>query len=121
MIKKTINEKIKKDLGLLKKVWKQERLRGDFWFWKLFWESWELFSARHEHSISVPDSTSLNHSLQTSDIGTTLQPLRYVPPRCRHLPQTGNLQKTFLLIKCLELGVVMGMSMAFCSVTNISH
>ena len=27
-----------KDLGLLKKVWKQERLRGDFRFWKLFWE-----------------------------------------------------------------------------------
>ena len=22
---------------------------------------WELFSARHEHFISVPDSTSLNH------------------------------------------------------------
>ena len=62
MIKKTftINEK-NKDLGLLKKVWKQEKLRGDFWFWKLFWESWELFSARQEHSISVPDSTSLNH------------------------------------------------------------
>ena len=53
--------KKKKDLGLLKKVRKQEKLRGDFWFWKLFWESWELFSARHEHSISVPDSTSLNH------------------------------------------------------------
>ena len=61
----TINEK-SKDLGLLKKVRKQERLRDDFWFWKLFWESWELFSARHEHSISVPDSTSLNHCLQTS-------------------------------------------------------
>ena len=73
----TINE----DLGLLKKVRKQERLRGDFWFWKLFWESWELFSARHEHSISVPDSTSLNHCLQTSYIGTTLQPLGYGPPR----------------------------------------
>ena len=29
----TINEK-NKDLGLLKKVRKQERLRGDFWFWK---------------------------------------------------------------------------------------
>ena len=42
----TISEK-NKDLGLLK----QERLRGDFWFWKLFWESWELFSARHEHSM----------------------------------------------------------------------
>ena len=51
-----------KDLGLLKKVQKQERLRGDFRFWKLFWESWELFS-RHEHSISVPDSTSLNHCI----------------------------------------------------------
>ena len=64
MIKKTftINEK-NKDLGLLKKVRKQEKLRGDFWFWKLFWESWELFSARHEHSISVPDSTSLNHCI----------------------------------------------------------
>ena len=62
MIKKTftINEK-SKDLGLLKKVRKQERLRGDFRLWKLFWESWELFSVRHEHSISVPDSTSLNH------------------------------------------------------------
>ena len=58
----TINEK-NKDLGLLKKVRKQERLRGDFWFWKLFWESWELFSARYEHSISVPDSTSLNHCI----------------------------------------------------------
>ena len=60
MIKKsfTINEK-SKDLGLLKKVRKRERLRGDFRFWKLFWESCELFSARHEHSISVPDSTSL--------------------------------------------------------------
>ena len=46
----TINEK-SKDLGLLKKVRKQERLRGDFRFWKLFWESWELFSARHEHWI----------------------------------------------------------------------
>ena len=47
MIKKTftINEK-NKDLGLLKKVQKQERLRGDFWFWKLFWESWELYSAQ---------------------------------------------------------------------------
>ena len=55
--------KKKKDLGLLKKVRKQERLRSDFWFWKLFWESWELFSARHEHSISVPDSTSLNHCI----------------------------------------------------------
>ena len=53
-----------KDLGLLKKVRKQERLRGDFRFWKLFWESSELFSARHEHSISVPDSTSLNHCPQ---------------------------------------------------------
>ena len=64
MIKKTftINEK-NKDLGLLKKVRKQERLRGDFWFWKLFWESWELLGARHEHSISVPDSTSLNHCI----------------------------------------------------------
>ena len=33
MIKKTfnINEK-NKDLGLLKKVQKQERLRGDFWY-----------------------------------------------------------------------------------------
>ena len=64
MIKKTftINEK-NEDLGLLKKVRKQEKLRGDFWFWKLFWESWELFSARHEHSISVPDSTSLNHCI----------------------------------------------------------
>ena len=64
MIKKTfiINEK-SKDLGLLKKVRKQEMLRGDFRFWKLFWESWELFSARHEHSISVPDSTSLNHCI----------------------------------------------------------
>ena len=64
MIKKTftINEK-NKDLGLLKKVWKQEKLRGDFWFWKLFWESWELFSARQEHLISVPDSTSLNHCI----------------------------------------------------------
>ena len=28
------------DLGLLKKVRKQER--GDFWFLKLFWEGWEL-------------------------------------------------------------------------------
>ena len=92
VIKKTftINEK-NKDLGLLKKVWKQEKLRGDFWFWKLFWKSWELFSARQEHSISVPDSTSLNHCLQTSYIGTTLQPLGYGPPRCRHLPQPGNL------------------------------
>ena len=64
MIKKTftINEK-NKDLGLLKKVRKQERLRDDFWFCKLFWKSWELFSARHEHSISVPDSTSLNHCI----------------------------------------------------------
>ena len=26
-----------------------------------FGEGWELFSARHAHSISVPDSTSLNH------------------------------------------------------------
>ena len=81
----TINEK-SKDLGLLKKLRKQERLRGDLWFWKLFWESWELFGARHEHSISVPDSTSLNHYLQTSYIGTTLQPLRYGPRRSRHLP-----------------------------------
>ena len=66
MIKKTftINEK-SKDLGLLKKVRKQERLRGDFRLRKLFWESWELFSVRHEHSISVPDSTSLNHCPQT--------------------------------------------------------
>ena len=81
----TINEK-SKDLGLLKKLRKQERLRGDLLFWKLFWESWELFGARHEHSISVPDSTSLNHCLQTSYIGTTLQPLRYGPRRSRHLP-----------------------------------
>ena len=66
----TINKK-SKDLGLLKKVRKQERLRGDFYFWKLFWESWELFSARHEHSISVPDSTSLNHCIT----GETLQHL----------------------------------------------
>ena len=35
-----------KDLGLLKQVWKQERLS---------------LETRHEHSISVPDSTSLNH------------------------------------------------------------
>ena len=61
---KTINGK-SKDLGLLKKVRKQEMLRFNFWYWKLFWESLELFSARHEHSISVPDSTSLNHCLQT--------------------------------------------------------
>ena len=59
-----------KDLGLLKKVWKQEKLRGDFWFWKLFWESWELFSARQEHSISVPDSTSLNHCITDKDVTT---------------------------------------------------
>ena len=52
-----------KDLGLLKKERKQERLMGDFRFWKLFLESWEVFSARHEHSISVPDSTSLNHCI----------------------------------------------------------
>ena len=31
--------------------------------------SWELFSARHEHSISVPDSTSLNHC-STDDVTT---------------------------------------------------
>ena len=31
---------IKEDFGLLTKVQKQER--GDFRFWKLFWESWEL-------------------------------------------------------------------------------
>ena len=30
---------INEDLGS-QKVQKQER--GDFWFWKLFWESWEL-------------------------------------------------------------------------------
>ena len=62
MIKKTftINEK-NKDLGLLKKVRKQEKLRGDSG--SEFWESWELFSARHELSISVPDSTSLNHCI----------------------------------------------------------
>ena len=81
MIKKTftINEK-NKDLGLLKKVRKQEKLRGDFWFWKLFWESWELFSTRHEHSISVPDSTSLNHcitdkTLQCLDQGSCFHTL----------------------------------------------
>ena len=45
----TINEK-KKNLGLLKKVRKQERLS---------------LETRHEHSISVPDSTSLSHCLQT--------------------------------------------------------
>ena len=31
----TINE-----FRVAQKVQKQERLRGDFWFWKLFWESW---------------------------------------------------------------------------------
>ena len=100
---------------MLKKVRKQEKLRGDFWFWKLFWESWELFSAKHEYSISVPDSTSLNHCLQTRYIGTTLQPLGYGPPRCRHLPQPGNLLKHVLLIECLELGMVIGVAMACCS------
>ena len=42
MIKKNVLaiHKKSKDLGLLKKVRKQER--GDFWFLKLFWESWEL-------------------------------------------------------------------------------
>ena len=49
-----------KDLGLLKKSTETRKVKG--WLLvKLFWESWELFSARHEHSISVPDSTSLNH------------------------------------------------------------
>ena len=77
------------------------------------------FSARHEHLISVSDSTSLNHCLQTSYIGNTLQPLRYGPPSYRHL--TGQPSKDILLIKCLELGVVIGVAMACCSVTNISH
>ena len=43
----TINEK-KKDLGLLKKVQKLER---------------SSLETRHEHSISVPHSTSLNHCI----------------------------------------------------------
>ena len=73
----TVNEK-NKDLGLLKNVRKQ---------WK---------DVRHEHSISVPDSTSLNHCLQTSYIGPTLQPLRYGPPICRNLPQPGNLKRHFV-------------------------
>ena len=97
MIKKTftINEK-NKDLGFLKKVRKQEKLRGDFWFWKLFWESWELFSARHEHSISVPDSTSLNHCItdktlqrlfiHVSSLIKALVSILLVPKgRCLHL------------------------------------
>ena len=44
MIKKKFTSyklKKSKDLGLLKKVRKQER--GDFWFLKLFWEGWELW------------------------------------------------------------------------------
>ena len=45
-----IRNKIGKDLGLLKKVRKQERLS---------------LETRHEHSISVPNSTSLNQCLQT--------------------------------------------------------
>ena len=51
MIKKDLLEMKNKDLGLLKKVRKQERLS---------------LETRHEPSISVPDSTSLNqrgHSL----------------------------------------------------------
>ena len=75
--------------------------------------------ARHEHSISVPDSTSLNHCLQTSHIETTLQPLGYGPPKIQASPSTGQPSKDVLLIKCLELGVVIGVAMACCSVTNI--
>ena len=33
-------------------------------------------------------------------------------------PSTGQPSKDVLLIKCLELGVVIGMAMACCSVTN---
>ena len=122
MIKKktfTINLK-KKDLELLKKVRKQEWLRGDFWFWKLFWESWELFSAKHEHSISVPDSTSLNHCLQTNYIGTTLQLLGYGPQDAGISLNRATFKRHFVN-KCLELGVVIGMAMACCSVMNYSH
>ena len=36
-------------------------------------------------------------------------------------PSTGEPSKDGLLIKCLELGVVIGMAMACCSVTIISH
>ena len=34
-------------------------------------------------------------------------------------PSTGQPSKEVLLIKCLELGVVIGVAMACCSVTNI--
>ena len=90
-------------------------------FWKLFWESWELFSARHEHSISVPDSMYIPKSLPPSSyIGTTLQP-RIRTPKMQASPSTRQPSKDILLIKCLELGVVIGVAMACCSVTNISH
>ena len=46
MIKNHLLEMKTKDLGSLKKVWKQERLS---------------LETRHEHLISVPNSTSLNH------------------------------------------------------------
>ena len=36
-------------------------------------------------------------------------------------PSTGKPSKDILLIKSLELGVVIGVAMGFCSVTDISH
>ena len=46
--KKSLLEMKNKDLGLLKKVWKQERLS---------------LETRHEHLISVPNSTSLKSNI----------------------------------------------------------
>ena len=45
-------------------------------------------------------------------------------PKMQAPPSTGQLSRDILLIKCLELGVVIGVAMACCSVfvfTDISH
>ena len=42
-------------------------------------------------------------------------------PNMQASPSTGKPSKDILLIKCLELGVDIGMAMACCSVMDMSH
>ena len=68
--------------------------------------------------LRVFEKVKLSYSVQ----GMNYTPTAWVrTPKIQASPSAGQPSKDILLIKCLELGVVIGMAMACCSITNIPH